>query len=272
MGLIRVHKPEGATSFSVVEPYLAKGKAVHGGALDPFASGLLLVMTGPSVKLFSHLHAVPKTYVAKVKWGVETHNFDPTGRVTRELPVGDLSGREAALKKFFGWTFQVPPSTSNKRVDGERAWARVARGEEVTLKPERVYLHAARWRSEDEFECTVRGGFYVRSLARDVAAELGTCAHLLSLKRTAIGPWDDVTSPVEVKELLPWLPSRELSDAEVAAMKQRKALAPVPLKSPTWPLPEGFPGEDAVRAFYKGKLRAVLKPDGTAATYFSGGV
>src|SRR4051812_42381593 len=90
-GIHLLHKPVGPTSFSLVRDLLADAEArqpgkrvriCHGGTLDPFASGLLLVLVGPATRLFDHLHAVPKVYEGAVRWGVETDNGDPLGRTT----------------------------------------------------------------------------------------------------------------------------------------------------------------------------------------------
>ncbi len=169
-------------------------RACHGGTLDPFAEGLLLVLVGDAVRGFEALHRLPKTYVADVRWGVETDNLDPTGKVVREGAVPH-AGLDEALQGFRGFTEQVPPATSSKRVDGERAYARVHRGETVVLPPSRVYLHSARWLIHGDtwsrLEVVTGGGFYVRALARDLAERLGTVAHLSRLVRTRIGPYVD---------------------------------------------------------------------------------
>ncbi len=201
-GTWRVHKPVGDTSFQCFKGVVAelearagaRLRACHGGTLDPFAEGLLLVLVGEAVHGFGALHQLPKTYVADVRWGVETDNLDPTGTVVREGPV-PRDGLDEALGAFLGFTEQVPPATSAKRVGGERAYARVHRGEPVVLPPSRVYLHSARWLIHGDtwsrLELVCGGGFYVRALARDVAACLGTVAHLSRLERTRIGPYVD---------------------------------------------------------------------------------
>src|SRR6478672_510591 len=133
-GIHLVHKPVGPTSFSVVREWSARAaaepirgralKLCHGGTLDPFASGLLLILVGQATKLFDHLHAVPKVYDATIRWGVETDNGDPLGRV---VFTGDTTGLspphvEEAVHPFVGWHHQTPPATSAKRIGGERAY------------------------------------------------------------------------------------------------------------------------------------------------------
>jgi tRNA pseudouridine55 synthase len=280
-GIHLVHKPVGATSFSVVQRYLAlrdeRPKSArrlpicHGGTLDPFAEGLLLILVGPAVQLFEHLHPIPKTYVAEIRWGVETDTGDAGGQVTLR---GDTSGLtpeklEQALRSFLGWTEQVPPSTSAKKVQGEPAYKKVHRGELVTLPASRVYLHEARFTGHTLPErstllLTCRGGFYVRALARDLGRALGCGAHLLALRRTAIGPWSDPEPAAEVHlvkgpALLPWLPARPLTDAEVGLLRKGGVLGLGPVERPTQELDTGFPAPPPlVRGFHQGRLSWLL--------------
>src|SRR5688572_26598576 len=139
-----VHKPVGPTSFSVVQEFKsrvdARVKVCHGGTLDPFASGLLLILTGGATKLFEHLHAVPKVYEAVVKWGVETDNGGPNGKVEFEGDVTGLFERrlEELLAEFVGWKEQRPHTTWAKRVGGERAYVKAHRGERFEMPVSRV--------------------------------------------------------------------------------------------------------------------------------------
>ncbi len=244
----------------------------HGGALDPFAQGLMLVLVGPATKLFSSLHAAPKTYIATVRWGGETDNGDLLGaEVARGDPKGLTPEKlDAALSAMLGWTEQVPPRHSNKRVNGERAWAKAHRGETFELPPSRVYLHAAQWRSHtlpdtSVLELVCRGGYYVRSLVRDLGRTLGCRAHVAALDRTEIGPWRSPPLNQRVQlvgeGLLPWLPSRTLSDDQMGLLKKVSPLPPVRLTPGSWPFPPGFPAPEPaqVRALHLGKLVALLE-------------
>jgi tRNA pseudouridine55 synthase len=148
-GIHLLHKPAGPTSFSLVQPFLADARGrkprlpvCHGGALDPFADGLLPILVGRATRVFELLHPIPKEYEAEVAWGAETDNGDPLGTVVARGDASALDpGRlEHALQSVLGWREQVPPATSNKRVGGERAYVRAHRGEEVELPPVRVYL------------------------------------------------------------------------------------------------------------------------------------
>ena len=279
-GIHLVHKTVGQSSFDVIRGFkrrafeagqkkLALG---HGGTLDPFADGLLLVLAGQATRLMELLHPLPKTYVAEVAWGVETDTCDLQGLPLGDTVVPDFSpaALDAALAPFLGWTDQVPPATSAKKIDGEAAYKKAHRGEVVLMKPSRVFLLSARWLGHDlprrsTLELTCRGGFYVRSLARDLGRVLGCGAHLSALRRTAIGPWAD---PGEGQEglltgadLLPWCPSRRLTDEEAEHLSHGRAI-PVGESVPAvWSLPSGFPDPGApLRALHGERLVALLKP------------
>lgn len=278
-GIHLVHKAVGQSSFDVIRGFkrrafeagqkkLALG---HGGTLDPFADGLLLVLAGQATRLMELMHPLPKTYLAEVAWGTETDTCDLHGKpVSGTEPHLSAEALNGALAPFLGWTEQVPPATSAKKIDGEAAYKKAHRGEEVVMKPCRVFLLSARWLAHDlprtsTLELTCRGGFYVRSLARDLGRVLGCGAHLTALRRTAIGPWTD---PGEGQErlvtgadLLPWCPSRELSQEEAEHLSHGRAI-PVGQSVPgTWAMPEGFPDPGApLRALHEGRLVALLKP------------
>ena len=279
-GIHLVHKTVGQSSFDVIRGFkrrafdagqkkLALG---HGGTLDPFADGLLLVLAGQATRLMELMHPLPKTYVAEVAWGVETDTCDLQG-----IPLGDAvlpelspAALDAALVPFLGWTDQVPPTTSAKKIDGEAAYKKAHRGEIVIMKPSRVFLLSARWLSHDlprhsTLEITCRGGFYVRSLARDLGRNLACCAHLAALQRTAIGPWSD---PGEGQErlligtdLLPWCPLRLLTDEEAEHLSHGRTISVGEGHPGTWALPDGFPDPGApLRAMHGDRLVALLKP------------
>ncbi|MDC0710220.1 tRNA pseudouridine(55) synthase TruB [Stigmatella sp. ncwal1] len=279
-GIHLVHKPLGETSFTSVRAAMAEleaarpGKRVpvcHGGTLDPFAEGLLLLLVGQATRLMDLLHAVPKRYVAQVLWGSETDNGDLLGRVVHQGDPSALTPEalEAALGGFRGWHDQVPPATSAKKLGGEPAYRKAHRGEEVVLPPSRVYLHEARWLSHDlprssRLELVCRGGFYVRSLARELGRRLGCGAHLARLHRTAIGPWEDPGPGRRVglhgRQLLPWSALRELSDAEVGELRRERPIALGRRLPPEWRLPPGFPDPQApVRGFHLGRWVALLQ-------------
>ena len=276
-GIHLVHKPIGPTSHSVVESLRGEAretKMCHGGALDPFASGLLLILVEPATKLFRHLHDIPKAYDATVRWGVETDNGDPTGEPVYVKESFKLTSPQLdeELEKRIGWQGQTPPATSNKRLaDGERAYVKAHRGEAVEMTPVVVYMHEARWLRHDfvsresKMRIVVRGGYYVRALARDMGRALGCGAHLTTLHRTAIGPWNDpgpgAQREVHGRDLIPWLPVRILTDQEVGELRQERDIDAGAVLRPDWPRPDGFPASspDYVRGFHLDRFAFILR-------------
>lgn len=243
----------------------------HGGALDPFASGLLLLLAGQATRLMDLLHGVPKTYVAEIAWGAETDNGDLLGKVTATASAQALTPDllDAALRPLLGWREQVPPAHSNKRVRGERAYLRAHRGESFELPPSRVYLHEARFLEHDlprrsRLRIVTGGGYYVRALARDLGRATSALAHLGALRRTSIGPWEDpgpggARVHVRGAELFSWLPSLQIAGDDLAALREGKDLPLLEPSPPPWPLPAGFPQPALVRALLGADLVALLR-------------
>ena len=279
-GIYLAHKPEGATSFSLVQAFMDEVRAAgirrdrlpacHGGALDPFASGLLLILAGQATRLMDLLHPAPKTYEAVLAWGAETDNGDALGRVTA---TGDASGLtpaalDAALVPLIGWRDQVPEAFSNKRVGGERAYRRAHRGEAVSLPAARVYLHEARFLEHDlprrsTLLLTTGGGFYVRALVRELGRATSARAHVVKLHRSGIGPWADpgpgARRLVRGDQLFPWCRSREVSADELRKLRNGQQIPPGIAAPPQWPLPAGFPEPSLLRALHGGLLVAMLR-------------
>ena len=197
-GVLIVDKEEGETSFSVVrkvKKLLQVSKVGHAGTLDPFATGLLLVLVGQGTKLSPYLMAGDKTYLGTLTLGTETDTLDRTGRVTDVKPVPNFDPelvRERA-KGFVGETEQTPPSFSALKVQGKRAYSLARKGIAVTLEKRRVMIKEWTVLSLDlpdvNFRVVCSSGTYVRSLAADLGKDLGVGAHLKTLRRTAIGPY-----------------------------------------------------------------------------------
>jgi len=280
-GIYLDHKPVGVTSFSRVHAFMSEVEAAgltrkqlpvcHGGTLDPFAEGLLLLLAGPATHLMDWLHAAPKTYEAEVVWGVETDTGDGLGQPVHTGSAAHLTPQalDAALQPLLGWTDQVPPATSAKKLGGEPAYKKAHRGETVVLPPSRVYLHEARWLSHDlprtsRLRLTCRGGYYVRSLARELGQALGCGAHLARLHRTSIGPWEDPGPTGERvgvygAAVLPWCASRAIAGDEVNHLKHGRTIPRGDVKPAPWKPPEGFPDpEGPVLAVQRGRLVALL--------------
>jgi tRNA pseudouridine55 synthase len=197
-GVLLVDKPSGPTSHDVVDQIreaVGMRKVGHAGTLDPFASGLLLLLLGPATRLSEYLLGLDKTYRATAWLGVETSTHDPEGEVVREddgwrsISEADLG---EALAEFRGTLLQTPPRYSSKKVGGEAAHRRVRRGEEVTLSAAEVMVHEIFLLDysppEAHFQLRCSSGTYVRALARDLGRRLGVGAHLTGLVRTDIGP------------------------------------------------------------------------------------
>lgn len=195
-GVLVVDKPRGPTSHDVVRwaRRALRTRAVgHAGTLDPMASGVLVVAAGEATKLVRWLTADDKAYRATIALGAETDTLDAEGVIVERAPAEgiDLAAARAVAARFIGPQRQRPPAYSAIRVDGERAHERARRGEEVELAERDVVVHRLEVREarpdaiEIELECSK--GFYVRSLARDLARALGTRGHLSALRRTRSG-------------------------------------------------------------------------------------
>lgn len=189
-------KPAGKTSHDVVQQVrraLGVRGAGHTGTLDPFATGLLVVLIGRATRLARFVEAQSKTYLATGRLGIRTSTDDLTGDVigseSSDLPSeAQLS---EALARFRGTRPQRPPQFSAKRVGGERSYRRARRGETVELADVRITVHQitllAYRPPEFDFRVTVSAGTYVRAIARDLGDQLGIGAHLARLRREAIG-------------------------------------------------------------------------------------
>jgi tRNA pseudouridine55 synthase len=268
-GIHLLHKPAGPTSFAALQKVAPpRRRCCHGGTLDPFATGLLLILVKPATQLFDLLHDIPKVYEMTIRWGVETENGDPTGAVADRADADHLTaeGIEQAMQSHLGWHDQIPPATSAKRIDGERAYVRAHRGEQFTLPPTSVYLHGAQWIGHDlprssRVRLTVRGGFYVRSLIRDLGRELRSAAHVAALARVSIGPYSD-PGPGQIirAEPLCWLRTRHLNDAEVNELKGGQPIDVGTVGRATWSAPSTFPAcKSFIRGIHESRFIFVLE-------------
>ena len=197
-GIILIDKKGGETSFNVVKRIrnnLNIRKVGHAGTLDPFATGLLIILLGRGTRLSSWLMAGEKRYLAVIRLGLETDSLDPTGRVVRTLPVPDFEegGIEENILKFVGDVEQVPPAFSAVNYRGRRAYKLAREGISVELKKRVVKIHSIKILSIELPEITLEiccsGGTYIRSLASDIGKRLGSAAYLSSLRRLSSGPF-----------------------------------------------------------------------------------
>ncbi|HEV8362360.1 MAG TPA: tRNA pseudouridine(55) synthase TruB [Gemmatimonadaceae bacterium] len=193
-GLVLVDKPAGVTSQQAVvhvRRSLGVDRAGHTGTLDPFATGLLLVLVGRATRLAPFVQDEPKDYEALIRFGVETDTDDVTGEAVRTSgPPNDTVVREA-IAALTGDIDQVPPAFSAKHIDGRRAYALARRGKPPELRPVRVRVE--RWEIlsltagalRARIRC--RSGTYIRALARDLGRLTESAAHCAELRRLTCG-------------------------------------------------------------------------------------
>jgi tRNA pseudouridine55 synthase len=195
-GVLVVDKPVGLTSHDVVQ-VIRKGtnirRAGHTGTLDPRASGVLVVLIGPAVRLSEYVSASDKRYQAILQLGASTDTYDADGTVTRSRPVEHITELqfEEALKGFIGEIEQIPPPYSAVKVKGRKAYEMAREGEEVDLAPRKIKVYTLdllEWAPpEAVIDVYCSSGTYVRSLAHDLGEKLGCGAHLIGLRRTRSG-------------------------------------------------------------------------------------
>ncbi|HEX2716058.1 MAG TPA: tRNA pseudouridine(55) synthase TruB [Gemmatimonadaceae bacterium] len=206
-GLLLVDKPAGMTSHDVVDRArhaLRERRVGHAGTLDPFATGLLVLLVGKATRLISFIPGEPKVYEATIRFGSATDTDDLTGAVVSEAPLPDRAAVERGMLALTGVIEQRPPAYSAKQVGGTRAYTAARRGAPLDLAPVRVRVDSWRLRAWRGEECDVTivcgGGTYVRALARDLGELSGSAAHLVALRRTASGPFS-VSDAAAVAEL-----------------------------------------------------------------------
>lgn len=195
-GALVVDKPVGMTSHDVVQA-IRNGtglrRAGHTGTLDPRASGVLVILVGPAVRLSEYVSASDKRYQAIIRLGGSTDTFDAEGLVTpTKDPVNVTEAQfETALQTFVGEIEQTPPPYSAVKVQGRKAYEMAREGEEVELVPRKITVHhleVLEWAPPEvviDVHCS--SGTYVRSLANDLGVMLGCGAYLVGLRRTKSG-------------------------------------------------------------------------------------
>ena len=196
-GLLLVDKPAGVTSHdmvAMVRRAFGQSRVGHAGTLDPFATGLLVLLVGRGTRLIPYLDAEPKVYEATIRFGAETDTDDVTGRTVRVAPPPSVLAVDEALATMVGDLEQRPPDYSAKQVGGVRAYSAARRGNPLDLAPVTVRVHAwtvGEWRGADvDVTVVCGGGTYVRALARDLGRAAGSAAHLVALRRIRAGRFD----------------------------------------------------------------------------------
>jgi tRNA pseudouridine55 synthase len=196
-GLLLVDKTAGMTSHDVVQHVrriYGERSIGHLGTLDPFATGLLVLLLGRATRLATFLDTEPKVYEATIRFGTETNTDDETGTVIRSAAAASESDIRSAIKSLTGTISQVPPAYSAKSIDGTRAYDAARRGTPLDIPAVDVTVHS--WDVREVSAETVSavitcsGGTYIRALARDLGRLTQSAAHLASLRRTRIGEFD----------------------------------------------------------------------------------
>lgn len=226
-GFVNLSKPAGMTSSDavcIVRGVLSRTiggrqKTGHLGTLDPLATGVLPIALGKATALFDFLAFKTKRYVAEFTFGTATDTLDRGGKTVRD--GGRIPSAEeiaAVLARFTGEFMQTPPAYSAKSVNGRRAYSYARSGEAVELAPKTVRVDSFELigggEGVYEFAIECGGGTYIRSLARDVAEALGTCAYMSALTRTQSGPFtaENAVTPDEFR----LAPEKHIIPAEFA--------------------------------------------------------
>ncbi|MBW8769645.1 MAG: tRNA pseudouridine(55) synthase TruB [Gemmatimonadetes bacterium] len=206
-GLLLVDKPAGMTSHDVVlaaRRAFGESRIGHAGTLDPFATGLLVLLLGRATRLLPHLDGVPKEYEATIALGRETDTDDLLGAVVAEASPPSDTAIADAIVQLTGALEQVPPAYSAKRVAGRRAYQAARAGVALELAPVRVEVFGWRdvVRDGDSLRAVIScgSGTYIRALARDLGRLTGSAAHLTALRRIRSGPFH-VQDAVDVETL-----------------------------------------------------------------------
>lgn len=195
-GFFNVNKPSGITSSTVVNKlkWLTGVPCGHMGTLDPLADGVLPVGVGNATRLFDYFLDKDKEYVAEFTFGVDSDTLDSTGALVYGGRIPTEQEIVAVLPKFQGELLQVPPRYSAKNVNGKRGYDLARAGVEFELPPKQVRVDGVELLGKAEgkadtflFKIRCGGGTYIRSIARDIAAELNTKAVMSALRRTQSG-------------------------------------------------------------------------------------
>ncbi len=255
--MLLVDKPAGMTSHDAVAKArrsLGERRIGHAGTLDPFATGLLVLLLGRGTRLLPYLDGEPKVYDAEIAFGSETATDDPTGAVIRSVPMSSRDVVERAIPSLTGRIAQMPPAYSAKRVGGRRAHAAARAGESLALRPVQVIVHRwdrVAWLDDAlRVRITCSGGTYIRALARDLGRAAGTAAYLRSLRRVRSGPFavTDARAPDDP----------HLADAALPLLAAIPSLPRVTLSA-----------EDARRVAHGLRVPATTTTDGARAAMLS---
>lgn len=196
--ILNLHKPVGWTSFDVVKKVrsiIKEKKVGHGGTLDPFAEGVLIIGTGKDTKKLTSITSADKTYIARLCLGEITDTLDTEGQVIEAKPVPEINADDIheVLDSFLGTSCQIPPMFSAKKVNGQRLYKLARKNIEVKREPVQINIKSIGLLDYLDhslsFSITCSKGTYIRVLGKDIAEKLGTVGYLKSLVRMQVGPY-----------------------------------------------------------------------------------
>ena len=201
-GWINLYKPKNITSFKAINSIKKKfsiNKIGHAGTLDPMAEGVLPIAIGKATKLIPYISNMNKEYEFTVTWGIQTTTDDAEGKIlfeSKHLPK--KKEIEKKIIKYIGYINQIPPKVSAVKINGKRAYKLFRENKKFTIQPKKVFIedlcitdHSI---NKTSFKILCGQGFYVRSLARDLAIDLKTYGHISSLKRSKVGKFSEKNS------------------------------------------------------------------------------
>jgi len=207
--ILNINKPKGLTSFDVVRrirKITGVKKVGHAGTLDPFATGVLLILVGRgATKQSNAFMELRKQSSAVIRFGLRTDSHDITGEVEFDHDVEiETESVEHLLPKYTGTIEQVPPMFSAKKVNGKKLYKLARQGKTIEREPNSVTIYDIQWtkiNSRDyAFDISCSKGTYIRSLARDFGEDLDTGACVIELKRTAVGEFT-IEDAISLKEV-----------------------------------------------------------------------
>jgi tRNA pseudouridine55 synthase len=240
-GLLIIDKPEGLTSHDVVarvRRILRTRRVGHTGTLDPFATGVMVILVGRATRLAQFLDKDVKEYEALVRLGFETDSGDRTGSRNAEFGIRneeiakflDKTDLDTVLEKFRGEIEQVPPMYSAKKIEGKKLYELARAGKVIERKPIKVTIHALELLSDEEIRdprsairirVVCSAGTYIRTLAGDIGKRLGTGAHLEELRRTRSGKFG-LSESITLDKL------ERLDDPDSALRRMEEAVSELP--------------------------------------------
>ena len=201
-GWINLYKPKNITSFKAINSIKKKfsiNKIGHAGTLDPMAEGVLPIAIGKATKLIPYISNMNKEYEFTVTWGTQTTTDDAEGEILFEssyLPKRKEIEKE--IINYIGFISQIPPKVSAVKINGKRAYKLFRENKKFTIQPKKVFIEdlciTDQSINKTSFKILCGQGFYVRSLARDLAIDLKTYGHISSLKRSKVGKFSEKNS------------------------------------------------------------------------------